>query len=87
MLIVRCMQQETKNYPPLGMDMNYPASAAYPSPNLMPPYGMPSMVGSSGLPRGYMGGQYAQAPHAQYPPPFLHSCMFARCSPHNRVPL
>jgi hypothetical protein len=62
-------KQETKSsYPPLGMDMNYPgASAAYQSSNLMPPYGMPSMVGSSGLPRGYMGGQYAQAPHAQYP--------------------
>jgi len=63
-------KQENKNaYPPLGgMDMNYPASATYPPPNLMPPYGMPSMVGSSGLPRGgYMGGgQYTQAPHAQY---------------------
>jgi len=53
-------QEAKSSYPPLGMDMNYSSSSnAYPPPNLMPPYGMPSMGGSSGLPRGYMAGQYA----------------------------
>jgi hypothetical protein len=61
------VREENKSAYPMGMggDMNYPASANYPPPNLMPSY-MSSMA--SGLPRGgYMGGQYAQQQHSQYP--------------------
>jgi len=59
-------KQEQKSSYPLGMDMNsYSASATYPPPNLMPSY--MSAMGSAGIPRGYMSGQYAQPPHSQYP--------------------
>lgn len=58
-------KKETKSSYPLGMDMNSYAASAYPNMGV-PSYGMPSMVGSAGIPRGYMPPQYAQTAHSGY---------------------